>query len=114
MAAFRSIGTFLAILGLVAVPSWGAEPQSLDRMLDPYLKEFGLPALAAAVFQNGSIVACGAVGTRRAGMQIPVTINDRFHIGSDSKAFTSLLAGQSLLTGHSVETVGKLKGPDPP
>ena len=99
MTAFRSIGTFLALIALVAVPSWGAEPQSLDRMLDPYLKEFGLPALAAAVFQNGLIVACGAVGTRRAGMQIPVTINDRFHIGSDSKAFTALLAGQFVQEG---------------
>jgi CubicO group peptidase (beta-lactamase class C family) len=53
-----------------------------------------LPAIAAAVFQNGSIIASGAVGTRRAGEQIPVTINDPFHIGSDSKAFTSVLAGQ--------------------
>ena len=86
-------------LGQTEKPIQGAEPQSLDRILDPYLKEFGLPALAAAVFQNGSIVACGAVGTRRAGVQIPVTINDRFHIGSDSKAFTSLLAGQFVQAG---------------
>ena len=99
MPAFKLIRTFLAIIALAVVPIWGAEPQSLDRTLDPYLKEFGLPALAAAVFQNGSIVACGAVGIRRAGTQIPVTINDRFHIGSDSKAFTSLLAGQFVQEG---------------
>jgi CubicO group peptidase (beta-lactamase class C family) len=99
MPAFKWICTFLAIIALAVVPVWGAEPQSLDRMLDPYLKEFGLPALAAAVFQNGSIVACGAVGTRRAGTQIPVTINDRFHIGSDSKAITALLAGQFVQEG---------------
>jgi CubicO group peptidase (beta-lactamase class C family) len=99
MPALRMIGTFLAIMASAVVPIWGAQPQSLDRMLDPYLKEFGLPALAAAVFQNGSIVACGAVGTRRAGTQIPVTLNDRFHIGSDSKAFTSTLAGQFVQEG---------------
>ena len=99
MPAFRSIRTFLAMIALALVPVWGAEPQSLDRMLAPYLKEFGLPALAAAVVQNGSIVACGAVGTRRVGTQIPVTINDRFHIGSDSKAITSLLAGQFVQEG---------------
>ena len=34
------------------------------------------------------------MGTRRTGEEIPVKIDDRFHIGSDSKAFTSLLAGQ--------------------
>jgi CubicO group peptidase (beta-lactamase class C family) len=32
-------------------------------------------------------------------MQIPVTINDRFHIGSDSKAFTSLLTWQFVEAG---------------
>ena len=99
MPALKSISRFLAIIALAVMPVWGAPPQSLDRVLDPYLKEFGLPALAAAVFQNGSIVASGAVGTRRAGMQIPVTINDHFHIGSDSKAFTALLAGQFVQEG---------------
>jgi CubicO group peptidase (beta-lactamase class C family) len=38
-------------------------------------------------------------GTRRAGQDIPVGIEDRFHIGSDSKAFTSLLAGQFVEEG---------------
>jgi CubicO group peptidase (beta-lactamase class C family) len=32
------------------------------------------------------------VGTRRAGEKIPVTVDDRFHLGSDTKAMTSLLA----------------------
>jgi CubicO group peptidase (beta-lactamase class C family) len=75
------------------------EPQSLDRTLEPYLKQFGLPALAAAVFKDGVIVASGSVGTRRAGKDIPVRIDDRFHIGSDGKAFTSLLAGQFVQAG---------------
>jgi CubicO group peptidase (beta-lactamase class C family) len=94
------MSVLLAIIAFAIAPAWGAEPQSLNRVLEPYLKEFGVPALAAAVFQNGSIVACGAVGTRRAGTQIPVTINDRFHIGSDSKAFTSVLAGQFVQQGQ--------------
>jgi CubicO group peptidase (beta-lactamase class C family) len=61
-------------------------------MLTPYLARYDLPALAAAVVQDGKVIACGAVGTRRAGAAIPVTINDRFHIGSDTKAITALLA----------------------
>jgi CubicO group peptidase (beta-lactamase class C family) len=100
MPALKFIATFLAVIAFAVVPTWGAEPQSLDQMLNPYLKEFGLPALAAAVFQNGSIVASGAVGTRRVGTQNPVTINDPFHIGSDSKAFTSVLAGQFVQKGR--------------
>ena len=49
--------------------------------------------------QDGTIVAAGAVGTRKAGAQIPVTLNDRFHIGSDTKAMTSLLAAMFVEAG---------------
>jgi CubicO group peptidase (beta-lactamase class C family) len=65
---------------------------SLNDLLTPYLAGYDLPALAAAVVQDGKVIASGAVGTRRAGADIPVTINDRFHIGSDTKAMTALLA----------------------
>ena len=61
-------------------------------MLRPYLEQYGLPALAAAVVRNGTTVAAGAVGTRRAGTDNSVTIDDRFHIGSDTKAVTALVA----------------------
>jgi CubicO group peptidase (beta-lactamase class C family) len=76
-----------------------AEPRSLDGILEPYLKRHSLPAIAAAVFKDGVIIAAGSVGTRRAGEMIPVTIHDRYHIGSDTKAFTSLLAGQFVQAG---------------
>ncbi len=67
-------------------------PQTLNPMLEPYLARYGLPALGAAVVRNGEIIAAGAVGTRKAGASIPVTVNDRFHLGSDTKALTALLA----------------------
>jgi CubicO group peptidase (beta-lactamase class C family) len=65
---------------------------SLDAELIPYLKSFGLPAVAAAAVKDGKILAVGAVGTRRIDAATPVTLQDRFHIGSDTKAMTSLLA----------------------
>ena len=99
MISLNSIRTLVIAAILASSTIRAAEPQSLDRMLEPYLKEFGLPALAAAVFKEGVVISCGAVGTRRAGREIPVTIEDRFHLGSDSKAFTSLLAGQFVEAG---------------
>lgn len=65
---------------------------SLDTMLEPYLARYDLPALAAAVTINGKMVAVGAVGTRKAGTDMLVKIGDRFHLGSDTKAMTALLA----------------------
>jgi CubicO group peptidase (beta-lactamase class C family) len=65
---------------------------SLEGMLEPYLARYELPALGAAVVVEGKIVAAGAVGTRKIGEQIPVGVEDRFHLGSDTKAMTALLA----------------------
>ena len=71
----------------------------LDPVLRPYLAKYGLPALAAAVVLKGRITAAGAVGTRRAGTQSPVSLTDRFHIGSDTKAMTALVAAMLVEAG---------------
>ena len=42
--------------------------------------------------KEGKVVAFGAVGTRKVNVSLPVTVNDRFHLGSDTKAMTALLA----------------------
>jgi CubicO group peptidase (beta-lactamase class C family) len=84
-------------LPLAPKPVWAQA--SLDAMLRPYLAGSGLPALAAAVAKNGEIVAAGAVGTRRIGTDIPVTLDDRFHLGSDTKAMTALLAAMLVEEG---------------
>jgi CubicO group peptidase (beta-lactamase class C family) len=44
-------------------------------------------------------MAVGTGGTRRIGTVIAVTHNDRFHIGSDTKAMTSLLAAMMVEAG---------------
>ena len=81
-----------------AAGSAGAQT-SLNTMLAPFLARYELPALAAAVVKDGKVVAVGAVGTRKAGAQIPVTVNDRFHLGSDTKAMTALLAAMFVEAG---------------
>ena len=95
----ETILVLLCQIALSVLASAAGQPQSLNPTLEPYLKEFGLPALSAAVFKKGEIIVAGAVGTRRAGENIPVTINDKFHLGSDSKAFTALLAGMYVQAG---------------
>lgn len=101
----KALTAIAAIVALLAVPidaSWAARRAagaSLNPVLDPIRARFGLPALAAAVVQDGKIVASGAVGTRRTGTVIHVTLDDRFHIGSDTKAMTSLLAAMLVERG---------------
>lgn len=98
----RTAMTALAATGLLGARGALAQPgaASLDALLTPYLASHGLPALAAAAAVEGRIVAAGAVGTRRAGAAIPVTLADRFHIGSCTKAMTALLAGMLVDEGR--------------
>ena len=72
---------------------------SLNSMLKPYLLRYDLPAIAAAVVKEGKTISAGAVGTRRVGSNMPVTLNDRFHLGSDTKAMTALLASMMVEEG---------------
>ncbi|HEX9179365.1 MAG TPA: serine hydrolase domain-containing protein, partial [Burkholderiales bacterium] len=86
----------LAALAPIAVPAAGEG--RLDWLLKDYAARYKLPALAAAVVQGGNIVASGAVGQRRADLDAgerdnAVTLSDRFHLGSDTKAMTALMAG---------------------
>ncbi len=59
-----------------------------------------VPALAAAAVLKGEIVAAGATGIRKVGDPTPVTINDKFHIGSCTKSMTGTLAGILVSTGE--------------
>ncbi len=82
----------VVVLALVLAGGVAPAQESLNPLLQPYLAAYEIPALAAAVVQDGQVIAVGAVGTRRWGTQIPVTLNDRFHLGSDTKAMTATMA----------------------
>jgi len=94
----------MASLGAASLVAGGAQAQyaraGLDDMLRPLLDRYSLPALAAAVVLGGRVIAAGAVGVRRWGTDTPVTIDDRFHIGSDTKAMTALLAAMLVEEGR--------------
>jgi len=51
------------------------------------------PAIAALIQIDGQVAAEAAVGHRALGLDESVTLNDRWHIGSDTKAFTATLVG---------------------
>ncbi len=68
-------------------------PDDLAALLAPIREGRSLPALAAAVVDaEDGLVALGAVGQRRSGGTEPVTPDDRWHLGSDTKAMTATLA----------------------
>ncbi|WP_423415060.1 serine hydrolase domain-containing protein [Hyphomicrobium sp. B1] len=89
---------------------------SLNTLLDPIRTKHALPSLAAAVVKDGKLVAVGAVGVRVAGTTIPVTVDDRYHLGSDTKAMTATLAAMMVEEGKLSwnSTIGEVLGSDLP
>src|SRR5262245_60499980 len=110
--------TALVLAGAALALSAPACPQaqSLDAQIEPVRVKHGLPALAAAVVKKGEIVAAAAVGVRIYGTTIPVTIDDRFHLGSDTKAMAATLAGILVDAGklHWTSTIGEVLGSEVP
>lgn len=76
-----------------------SSPASLDDVLRAIRDRHGLPALAGAVVIDERILA-GAVGVRKLGDPTPVTLNDQFHLGSDTKAMTAVLIAMAIQEGR--------------
>lgn len=85
---------FLLALLLVVAPTATAAGNSLDAFLRQTLEaarsKHSVPAIAALVDARG-VVGVAAVGVRAKGHAEPATIDDRWQIGSDTKAFTATL-----------------------
>jgi CubicO group peptidase (beta-lactamase class C family) len=75
-------------------PACACAPMVVTRvaeMAETARMKHHLPGVAVLVRQNGVNVASFASGVRANGHPEPVTMDDRWHIGSDTKSFTSTL-----------------------
>src|SRR5918993_3325037 len=104
--------TILAAAALVLTSHAQAQDAKLDAFLESVRAKYALPALAAAVVKDGEVIASGAVGVRALGTDVPVTVDDRFHLGSDTKAMTATLAGMMVDEGKLRwdSTIGEVLG----
>ena len=69
-----------------------ATPVDIGSIVGPIREKYDLPALAGAIVTSNGIAAQGVVGMRKYGTQTPVTSDDEFHLGSDTKAMTATIA----------------------
>lgn len=70
------------------------------RLVDSVRAAFNLPALAGAlVTAEDRVMAWGVAGTRRATGGAAATVHDLWHLGSNFKAFTGMLAAVAVARG---------------
>lgn len=77
-------------------------PPNINELLEAVRQRHRMPALAAAVVTSSGLLAQGAVGVRKAGTDVKVTVDDLWHLGSDTKAMTATMIG-------ALEEQGRLK-----
>jgi CubicO group peptidase (beta-lactamase class C family) len=65
--------------------------ESLDEWIDSVRRQHNIPAMGAIVFRADTILARGIAGVRRSNATTPVEANDRFQLGSNTKAITATL-----------------------
>lgn len=72
---------------------------SFDVQLESIRQKYGLPGMAALVFREGKGELGAAVGVRKLGDDTRVTVQDKWHLGSDTKAMTATLAAMAVEEG---------------
>jgi CubicO group peptidase (beta-lactamase class C family) len=78
----------------------GVGDQELLKILSDKRASTGIPALSAAIVTSRGLVRVAAIGTRKAGMDVPVTLDDLWHIGSCAKIMTSTLVARLVEQGR--------------
>lgn len=96
--------------GFAALPLAGAFPaaariRSQDdaavAALDAVFAETTPPALAAGIVSRDGLAWSGVRGVRRAGSDDAATLDDRWHLGSNTKAMTAAVFGRLVEQGHA-------------
>ena len=89
----------LLLLALAPLQGALADPADLAEVLEPIRDAHGVPALAGAAFDRDGLLAVGAVGLRSAAGEEAVEVDDRWHLGSCTKAMTATLAARMVEQG---------------
>ena len=83
------------------LPALAADPRADEDQLDLSFSRSGAPALAGMIVGRSGATWIGVRGVRRLGMSDPVTREDRWHLGSNTKAMTAALWARAVQAGKA-------------
>lgn len=89
----------LAALLVCLLPFATAAAGDLTPVLTGAMQKHSIPAMAVVVIRNGKIADEAAAGVKAAGAAAPVTLDDVWHIGSDTKAMTATMVARLVERG---------------
>jgi len=106
-----AVSALLAFVApLAAQQANAAAVVDLGPMLASLRETHRVPALGAAVIVDGALAALGVDGVRKQGSPAKVTVDDRWHLGSCTKAMTATLLALQVEAGELAWTTTVEKG----
>lgn len=93
---------FLGAIPTVAALNCVADEEdiSLAAELEQVRIQYDLPAVGGAVISSEGLRSAFVTGIRRRGGEAKAVVGDRWHLGSNTKAFTATLAGIAVESGR--------------
>ena len=85
--------------GATAAAALTVTAPPISAILRDVRQRHDVVALAGAIVTSGGLVDVGAAGTRALGSVVPVTMYDKWHLGSITKSMTSTVVGQLVEEG---------------
>src|SRR5689334_21631772 len=92
---------WIIILFVAVLSTHIAFAQDLSKLADSIRIAYNIPELGYAVVSSKKVLALEASGVKKYGSQLKAEPTDRFRIGSNTKAITSLIAAQ-LVTQNKI------------
>jgi CubicO group peptidase (beta-lactamase class C family) len=90
LSALPSRGLLASLLAF----TWArAADDELGPRLEKIAADCKAPGMAALVLRGDTVIASAFTGVRKVGSPEPITLEDRFHLGSNTKSMTATLAG---------------------
>lgn len=90
----RRIIALTLLLFIAGTASAHARPDQLAEIIEAASAGKTVPAMGIVEIRNGRVVGVSVAGVRRIDRADPIRLNDRWLLGSDSKAFTATLIGR--------------------
>ncbi|WP_027383225.1 serine hydrolase domain-containing protein [Epilithonimonas caeni] len=84
---------------LMFLLSFNVKAQVFSDKIDSVRTQYKIPALGVAVLSSDSILEMNVYGTNKINSDSKITLKNRFHIGSNTKAVTSFIAADLVSKG---------------
>lgn len=87
----QSLVATFALQRLALAANQAQPAQTLAQAFETTRQKYNLPALAGTIVTDKGAGEIYATGVRKAGTEVAVTANDKWHLGSDTKVMTACL-----------------------